>query len=96
MVETCTICPERRGRSAQGRADQVDVAEEVRLDVAPEVVRRHVLDGADAAVPGVVDHDIKPAEGPGCILDRVTRRRRVGYVQRHHPQPAAAVAAQLV
>ena len=65
----------------QCRLRDVDDAEEVRLDLRPEDVVRHVFDRCIDAVTGIVDDDVEAAKSFDGKLDGRPCRRGIGYVE---------------
>jgi hypothetical protein len=78
----------------QRGARDVGDAEEVGLDLRAKVVVGHVLDGADVAVPGVVDHDVETAESLDGLLHGRACRSRIGHVERDRANAIAVLRDQ--
>jgi hypothetical protein len=76
----------------QCRLHPVDLAEQVDIDDSPQFLRRHLLDGAVGADPGVVDPGVDPAERPHGALGEGLDLPVVGYIGRHgQASPAEAL-----
>ena len=71
-------------------------AEHVRLDLVAGLLLGQLLDEAELAVAGVVDHDVEPAEVVVGLLDRGEVGVAVGDVERDRQQRVAVLRDQVV
>ena len=76
--------PDRRARDPEG-------AEEVRLELLPDLRLGDLLDRPEEAMAGVVDDDVETPEAVGRGGQRRIDGGRVGHVERQREQPLTAV-----
>jgi len=74
---TRPLLPHERDR----RLGHVDDAEEIGLDLGPELSEACVLDRADIAIARIVDENIQPSEGFGSCLDGTVCCLLIGDVE---------------
>ena len=82
-------------QDGQRRLGDVHDAEQVGVDLRPEVRQRDVLDRREVGVAGVVDHDVEAAERLGSRGHRRRGAGGVGDVERHREDPGAVAVCQV-
>jgi hypothetical protein len=82
-------------QDGQCRLGDVHDAEQVGVDLRPEVVQGDVLDRGEVGVPGVVDHHVDAAERRDARGDGRLGGGGVGHVERDGQDPGAVASGEV-
>jgi hypothetical protein len=78
----------------EGCAGDVDGAPEIRVDLAAELRRRHLLEGADEAIASIIRQHIEPSEARKGGLDRRGRLCLIRDIERDGEDAVAVMLGQ--
>jgi hypothetical protein len=85
-----------RAQDRQGRLRDPQRAEQVGLQLGPNLVLGQLLDEAEVPVAGVVDHDVESAEPVVRSLDGGEVGGAIGDVELQREEPVAVLGGQVV
>jgi hypothetical protein len=83
-------------QNREGGFGDVDDAKQVRVDLRAKRVERHVLDGGEVGVAGVVDYDVEAAERVNRALHGLVGGRILGDVERDGGDLVAVASDEIV
>ncbi len=85
-----------RTQVRQRRADDLYRADEVGVDLLPDLVVGQFLGGADQAVCRVVHHHVDAAQVSESLIHHVPYGGGVRHIETRHPKPLAALRLEVI
>ena len=80
----------------QRRADDLDRADKVGIDLLPDLVVGQLLGGADQAVGRVVHHHVDAAQVSESVIYNAPYGDGVCHIEARHPEPLAMLRLKVI